>query len=133
MSHFTKCQTKITQLGALKQALDELGLKYATSSAEQAVTVRGYQGQTMKAELSINMGKYDVGVVKAEDGTYEFVADWWGVETSNGKKEQEFIDELNQKYAYVRVVEACKTAGYSVDNLTQREDGSVALNVVKWG
>jgi hypothetical protein len=131
VSHFTKCETKITQLAALMTALDELGLKYVT--AEQGVVVRGYQGQTIKAELSINMGKYDIGVVKAENGTYEFVADWWGVETTNGKTEAEFSQEVNQKYAYVRVVEACKTAGYSLDTSQTKEDGTVQLNVVKWG
>jgi len=133
VSHFTKCATKITNLVALKQALDELGYKYTSASEEQKVVVRGYQGQTTQAEICINMGKYDIGVVQAEDGTYEFVSDWWGVETTQGTTEAEFSQEVNQKYAYVRVVEACKTAGYNIDNITTAEDGTVQLAAVKWG
>lgn len=133
MSHFTKCATKITQLAALQTALEQLGHKIVVATDEQGVTVRGYQGQTMKADICIDMGKYDIGVVKAEDGTYEFVSDWWGVETTHGTTEAEFTQEVNQKYAYVRVVEACQQAGYSLDNITTKEDGTVQLAAVKWG
>ena len=61
MSHFTTVATKINNLTALLQALEKLGYKY--NHDEQGVEVRGYRGQKMKAEVSINMGKYDIGVV----------------------------------------------------------------------
>ena len=51
---------------ALRKALDQLGWKY--KHAEAGVEVRGWRGQTTKAEIAIDMGKYDVGVVKQEDG-----------------------------------------------------------------
>jgi hypothetical protein len=131
MSHFTKVETKINDLVALKKALDQLGWKY--KYAEAGVEVRGYRGQTMKAEMSIDMGKYDVGVVKTEAGTYELVADWWGVETTKGLKEEEVVKEINQKYAYQRVVAAVEAEGYSIDTNQVSADGSVQLNVSKWG
>ncbi|HEX6837481.1 MAG TPA: DUF1257 domain-containing protein, partial [Polyangia bacterium] len=68
MSHFTKVATKINDLVALKKALDQLGWKYKSSA--EGVEVRGWRGQTTKAEIAIDMGKYDVGVVKQADGTY---------------------------------------------------------------
>lgn len=131
MSHFTKVATKINDLVALKRALDQLGWKYQHDPA--GVTVRGYQGQTMKAEISIDMGKYDVGVVKQEDGTYSLESDWWGIETTRGLKEEDIAKELNAKYAYQRVVQAVEEQGYSIDQNSVAADGTIKLNVSKWG
>ena len=131
MSHFTKVETKINDLVALKKALDQLGWKY--KHAVEGVEVRGYRGQTMKAELSIDMGKYDIGVVKTESGNYELVADWWGVETTKGLTEQEVAKEINQKYAYQRVVAAVEAEGYTIDTNQVAADGTVQLAVSKWG
>jgi len=130
MSHFTKVATKINDLVALKKALDQLGWKY--THAEEGVVVRGYRGQTMKAEIAIDMGKYDVGVVKQEDGTYSLEADWWGVETTSGLKEEEVAKEVNAKYAYQRVVAAVEEQGYTIDSNAVQADGTVKLSVSKW-
>ncbi len=131
MSHFTKVATKVNDLVALRKALDQLGWKYKYS--EQGVEVRGWRGQTTKAEIAIDMGKYDVGVVKQEDGTYALEADWWGVETTRGLKEEEVVKEVNAKYAYQRVVAAVEEQGYSIDQNAVQADGSVKLTVSKWG
>jgi hypothetical protein len=130
VSHFTKVATKINDLVALKKALDQLGWKYKAS--EQGVEVRGWRGQTTKAEIAIDMGKYDVGVVKQADGTYALEADWWGVETTRGLKEEEVVKELNAKYAYQRVVAAVEEQGYTIDQNAVQADGTVKLTVSKW-
>jgi hypothetical protein len=132
MSHFTKCDLKITNLVALKKALAALNHKFTEAQNEVGVTVRGYKGATLNAEVSIDMGKYDVGVVKAADGTYELVSDWWGVETTRGVTEKEFVEELNQQYAYQRVVMACEEQGYTMEETKNEEDGKISLTVKKW-
>jgi hypothetical protein len=131
VSHFTKVATKINDLTALRKALDQLGWKYKHDEA--GVVVRGYRGQTMKAAIAIDMGKYDVGVVQQEDGNYSLEADWWGVETTKGLKEEEVVKELNAKYAYQRVVAAVEEQGYTIDQNAVQADGSVKLTVSKWG
>ena len=131
MSHFTTVATKINDLVALTQALDKLKLKY--TQAEEGVVVKGWRGQTSLAEISIHMGRYDIGVVKNEDGTYGLQADWWGIETTVGKTEQEMVDELNREYAYQKVVIACEQQGYRIDEQQVAEDGSIKLSVGKWG
>jgi hypothetical protein len=131
MSHFTTVATKINNIVALKRALEKLKMKY--THAEEGVVVRGWRGQTSLAEIAINMGRYDIGVVKNEDGTYGLVADWWGVETTVGKNEQEVVDEINKEYAYQTVVIACEDQGYRIDEQTVAEDGSIKLSVSKWG
>src|SRR5262249_46670591 len=80
MSHFTKCELKLTNLVAIKKALADMQMKVNEAAQGQTVVVRGYRGDTLQAALSIDMGTYDIGVLANPDGTYELTADWWGVE-----------------------------------------------------
>ena len=68
-----------------------------------------------------------------QDGTYDIVADWWGVETTKGVSEDEFKDTLSQKYQYHNVKQACEEKGYAVEEEVNEEDGSIRLVVRKWG
>lgn len=132
MSHFTTVATKINDLTCLIRALNKLGYKYQQAEQGQTVQVRGWRGQMEQAELCINTGRYDIGVVKHEDGTYGLVADWWGIETTVGKTEQEVVEELNREYAYQKVVVACEEQGYTIDEQTVAEDGTIKISVSKW-
>ena len=132
MSHFTKCDLKLTNLEAIKLALKDMELEFEEAKAGQKTVVRGYRGDTLEADLSINMGRYDIGVVAAEDGTYDLTADWWGVETTKGVSEAEVKQQLFQRYQYHNVKMACEAKGYTVEEETNEEDGSVKLVVRKW-
>ena len=132
MSHFTKCDLKMTNVEALKKALADMELNVVEAEAGQQVVVRGYRGQTLQADLKIDMGTYDIGVVRNEDGTLDLVADWWGVETTKGVSEEELKTRLKQRYAYHNVLMACEAKGYSVEEEVNQEDGSIQLVVRKW-
>ncbi len=132
MSHFTKCDLKLTNLEAIKLALDDMKLGYEEAKAGKKAVVRGYQGDSLEAELSVNMGAYDIGVVAAEDGTFDLTADWWGVETTKGVSEAELKQQLFQRYQYHNVKMACEAKGYAVEEETNEEDGTVKLVVRKW-
>lgn len=132
MSHFTKCEMKMTNLQALKKALEDMEYEFTVAEQGQAVTVRGWRGQELDAAMSINMGKYDIGVVGNADGTYDLTADWWGVETTKGVSEEEFKNKLSQRYQYHNVLEACEAKGYTVEEEVNEEDGSIQLVVRKW-
>ena len=132
MSHFTKCDLKMTNVEALKRALADLELGFEEAAEGQTVSVRGYRGQTLDASLKVDMGTYDIGVVKADDGSLELVADWWGVETTKGVSEAEFKDQLSQKYQYHNVKMACEEKGYALEEEVNEEDGSIRLVVRKW-
>ena len=132
MSHFTKCELKMTNLAALKAALEDLQLTFQMAEEGQTVTVRGYRGDTLQAAIKSDMGQYDIGVVANEHGTYDLVADWWGVETTKGVSEQELKSQLSQKYQYHNVKQACEAKGYSVEEEVNEEDGSIRLVVRKW-
>lgn len=132
MSHFTKCALKMTNLAAIKKALADLQLKYTEATENQAATVRGYRGDSLQAAISIDMGRYDIGVVANPEGTYDLTADWWGVETTKGVSEEEFQHQLSQRYQYHNVKQACEEKGYSVEEELNEEDGSIRLVVRKW-
>jgi hypothetical protein len=132
MSHFTKCDLKMTNMEALKRALQDMKLEYQEAEEGHTVSVRGYRGQTLDAAISVPMGSYDIGVVRADDGTIDLMADWWGVETSKGVSEEEFKTQLRQRYAYHNVLIACEAKGYTVEEEVNQEDGSIQLVVRKW-
>ncbi len=133
MSHFTKCALKMTNLQALKKALADMQLEFTEAEQQQLVQVRGYRGDKLQAKLSINMGRYDIGVVENTDGTMDIIADWWGVETTKGVSEEEFKHQLSQRYQYHNVKQACEEKGYAVEEEVNEEDGSIRLVVRKWG
>ncbi len=132
MSHFTKCALKMTNLAAIKKALEDMQLKFTEAEEGQSVSVRGYRGDKLQAAMSIDMGRYDIGVIQNEDGTFGVTADWWGVETTKGVSEAEFQDQLAQKYQYHNVKQACEEKGYAVEEEVNEEDGSIRLVVRKW-
>jgi len=132
VSHFTSVKTKIRDLVCLKRALEDLAYDFNESTDEQLVTVRGYQGETTEAVLSIRASKtYDIGVKVTQDGTYEFVADWWGVETTRGVGEEEFIKKLTQRYSYHKVMEEIRKKGYTLEEEVS-EDDTIQLRVRTW-
>ncbi len=133
MSHFTKCALKMTNLAAIKKALADLNFKFTEEEQGQGALVRGYRGDSLRAKISVDMGRYDVGIVENQDGTYEVTADWWGVETTKGISEEEFQNALGQKYQYHNVKQACEEKGYTVEEEVNEEDGSIRLVVSKWG
>ncbi len=133
MSHFTSVKTKIKDLTCLVRALKDLGYEHTVAENEQQVRVRGYQGETTEAKLSIHASKtYDIGVKITADGTYEFVADWWGVETTRGVTEEEFIQKLTQRYSYHKVMEEIKKKGFTIEQEETSQDQTIQIRVRTW-
>ena len=131
MSHFTKVETKIRDLVCLKQALEDLGFRFTEAKAGQQAVVKGYQGQTTEAELVIHASRtYDVGVQVDADGNVGFVSDWWGVETTRGLTEQEFVSQVTARYSYHKVIKEIKERGYEYTE--EKEDDRIHIKVTSW-
>ena len=75
--------------------------------------------------------KYDVGVKQTANG-FELVADWWGVEATRGVTEQEFVNQVQQRYAYHKVVKEVKKRGFTLDMEEVKQDNTIQLTVRKW-
>ena len=131
MSHFTTVETKIKDLVILKQVLKDLGYQFTEATAEVKVQVRGYRHQKADADLVIHASKtYDVGVKVGADGSCSFVADWWGVETTRGKNEEEFMKDITRRYSYLKVLQELRKKGYTYEETKTEE--KIHLKVTSW-
>ncbi|ALB39561.1 MULTISPECIES: DUF1257 domain-containing protein [Nostocales] len=123
MSHFTTIKVQIKQGEVLLDVLQELGYQ-----VEQNTQVRGYRGDKTNAEYVIKQSNgYDLGFRKNEE-SYELVADFWGAKIN----QQEFINNISQKYAHKTLMETIQTEGFSVEEEEVLEDGTVRVLVGRW-
>lgn len=133
MSHFTTVKTKINDLVCLKRALNDLDIAFTEATEEQKASVKGYQGDSTKAQMSIHISKtYDVGVTVDESGNVEFVADWWGVETTRGWDQEEFQKKVTKRYSYHKVMQEVKNKGYTLESEEVQEDQTIQVRVRTW-
>jgi hypothetical protein len=134
MSHLTKVKTKIKNYVILKQALSDLNIKYVESSENNELVVKGYNKEHEKVQMLLKTGgPYDIGVVHnvAED-TYEFIADWWGVENYVEMTQEDYINKITQRYAYNNVMDKIKSKGYDVVNENTDEKENIRIVLRKW-
>jgi hypothetical protein len=123
MSHFTTIKVQIKQGEVLLQVLKELGYQ-----VEQNTHIRGYMGDKTNAEYVIKQSNgYDLGFRKNEE-SYELVADFWGAKIN----QQEFINNISQKYAHKTLMETIQTEGFNVEEEEVLADGTVRVVVGRW-
>jgi hypothetical protein len=123
MSHFTTIKVQIKQGEVLLDVLQELGYQ-----VEQNTQVRGYMGDKTNAEYVIKQSNgYDLGFRKNGEG-YELVADFWGAKIN----QQEFINNISQKYAHKTLMETIQTEGFNVEEEEVLADGTVRVIVGRW-
>jgi Protein of unknown function (DUF1257) len=126
MSHFSQIKTQIRNLDSLKDALNDLGIDWKSGPRE----VRGYQGLTESAEVTVEQQNgYDVGF-KWNGKEYELVADlqYWEQPLSV----EGFLRQVTQRYAYHTVVKETTRVGFQVTEQQKNEDGSIRLVVQRW-
>ena len=128
MSHFSTVKTELRQLDPLVQALKDMG--YPPEQGERSV--RGYQGQTVTADLAVTMQVGgDLGFRwNAQSGAYELVTDLdlWKQQIPI----ERFLAKLTQRYALNTVLAATANEGFQVAEQTQAQDGSIELVVTRW-
>jgi hypothetical protein len=102
MSHFSTLRTKITDAEILKNSLRDLGITVKTDA-----DVRGYNGQRLRSDIVATLeGEYDLGWSRNSDGSYDLIADLWGVAKKHNQTE--LINSINQKYAVNKTLSAVK-------------------------
>lgn len=126
MSHFSNIKTKIRNLDSLKAALSDLDIDWKNGPG----IVRGYQGQTVKADVILEQeNNYDVGF-NWNGNEYELVADlqyWQNPLTVEG-----FLRQVTQRYAYHTVVNETVNQGFAITEQEKNQDGSIRLVVQRW-
>lgn len=111
MSHFSTLRTKISDVAILKSSLSDLGIQTQTNA-----DVRGYNGQRIRADLvAVLDGEYDLGWSRNADGSYDLIADLWGVAKKHNQTE--LINSINQKYAVNKTLAEVKRPGLQNANV----------------
>ncbi|WP_320673952.1 DUF1257 domain-containing protein [Prochlorococcus sp. MIT 1341] len=128
MSHFSIIKTQLRKKEHLLAALRDLGM---VAEAEEKL-VRGYRGQTVKADLAVSVNKgSDIGFRwNSSTDSYELVADLdlW----SQPVPVERFLSKLTQQYALNTVLSATAEEGFAVEKQANNLDGSIELVVTRW-
>jgi len=123
MSHFSTIKTQITDAEILIKSLQDLGFIVQTTAQ-----VRGHNGLRLQADVvAVLPGHYDLGWTRNTDGTYDLVADLWGVAKQHNQ--QQLLDAINQKYAVNKTMVEIKRLGYNLAKHTVQADGTIKLIV----
>jgi hypothetical protein len=127
VSHFTKVKTKIHDLASLKKALDGLHYQYE----EGHMQVKDFYKQITDVNLAVRTGTGDDIGFRLEGDVYEMIADWWAVERSAKIKQQVFIDQVTQQYAYNKTVTELESRGFYIANEEKTQENVIQLTV-RW-
>lgn len=111
MSHFSTLRTKITDAEILTSSLSDLGIPVMIEA-----DVRGYNGQHVCADIvAVLEGEYDLGWSRNTDGSFDLIADLWGVAKKHNQAE--LINSINQKYAVNKTLKEVKQRGLQDANV----------------
>ena len=128
MSHFSTVKTQLRKKEYLKQALIDLG--YVPQEGENLV--RGFRGQTVLAEMTVEMNKGgDIGFRWNDTSkSYELVTDLdlW----KQSIPVERFLSQLTQRYAFNTVIETTAQEGFQIAAQKKNLDGSIELVVTRW-
>ena len=128
MSHFTTIQTKLVDAIALEQALSDLKYRIARNAQ-----VRGWRGQITQADLVVQATRnFDIGFIRSPQGSFDTVADWWGVKEDGGIEQAAFLQQLMQRYAYRKVTSELQQRGFVIAEEATQADQSIRLLARKW-
>ena len=131
MSHFSRIRTTFRHREALIQCLQDLGYTVETDT-----TIKGHEGQH-QVDIAVKKTRgYGIGFVRNSEGSYDMVADWWGVSGSGQKKIAGELKEqagmIQKEYAKKMVLEQTVRDGFEVVSETEEQDGTVRIVVRRW-
>ncbi|OQY29852.1 MAG: hypothetical protein B6244_02515 [Candidatus Cloacimonetes bacterium 4572_55] len=127
MSHFSKIKTKLKDLTIIKKTLTDLKYSYTEG---QNLQIDGYGSRTLGVDLAVRIGSgYEVGLKWNEAaGSYDLIADWYGVRT----KPEKLMQNIMQRYAYHKVSSEIQKQGLMISEESRLKDGSLKLVVRQW-
>jgi hypothetical protein len=129
-SHFSILNTKLYNKEQLLKALDDLGIKNIQKSSDSKIEARGYQGQTIEADIVIPQpNDYDVAF-KYNGETYELVADlqFW----QQSMPVDAFMEKVQQRYAINTLIDSSAEDGFQVEKVSTTVDGTVTLELSRY-
>jgi len=131
MSHYSRVRTQFRHRGALIACLRNLGYDVGTDTV-----IKGHHGEH-EVDIAVRKKKgYGIGFVKGPDGTYDMVADWWGVAGTDERKiAQELAEQagaIQKEYAKKMVLEQAARDGFEVVSRSEEQDGTLRIVIRRW-
>jgi len=123
MSKFVRVQTALRDLSLVKRALDDLKLSYQ----ENARYVHLFGGFTGKVPLLVKQRRLQFGLRETEQSTYEVIGD-----DMQMAQIQKIMGQIQQRYAYHKVVEETSKAGFSLVEEQVGNDQVIRMTVRRW-
>ncbi|MFM7909236.1 MAG: DUF1257 domain-containing protein [Microcystis sp.] len=109
--HFSTLTTKITDAEILVKSLQDLGI-----IVKREADVRGSNGQRVRSDIvAVLEGDYDLGWSLNTDGSFDLIADLWGVAQKHSQTE--LINSINAKYAVNKTLKEIKERGLNQRDL----------------
>lgn len=132
MSHYSKAKTKITDAAKLMKALADLGFGVDKAQYhELGKHLRGYMGDERPEAAEIIIPKRyvgdssnDIGFKKQADGTFAAIISEF--DQDHHKYNQDWLNKVNQRYAYHGVKEQIENMGFYVDE-EREENGEILI------
>ena len=131
MSHYSRVKTQFHNREALIACLKNLGY-----SVETDAVIKSHHGEHT-VDIAVREAKgYGVGFVKSPDGTYDMVADWWGVAGADERKMSQELalqaETIQKEYAKKIVLEQTALDGFEIVSQTEERDGTIRIVVRRW-
>lgn len=95
----------------------------------QVKEVKDAKGCREQVDFVVQVGKakgIDIGFKKIEDGSYQFIADWEALE-KRGVSQKAFVEEVSQKYSYLKAMDEAGKQGYRLVEEKNETDGSIKV------
>lgn len=130
MSHFSRIRTTFRHRTALVRCLQELGYEVMENT-----TVQGHHGCHEVDIAATTRRGNGIGFVQNGNGSYDMVADWWGVRGNEKQMAAELkvrAAAIQKEYAKKMVLEQTKTDGFELVSETEDADGTIRLVVRRW-
>lgn len=115
-------------LATLIKSIIDLGIEY-----QKLKSIRTSDGKVHNVDLVVTdeNGK-NIGFEKTKSGDYKIIADCSGLNKAQLKKQNDFIKNIRQKYAYNTVVEKLKKEGYVIAEEEKVQNNTIRLVARKW-
>ena len=125
MSHRSQASTRITNLGFLKQALQNLGISYQEDKQLTGSYTHSWSHEEKRADLVLDIkGRKDVGFKLNASGSYDMVGDFFSL------NQKEIQGKIEQQYNIVYTLDAIgSTTSHGIigTEFTTLENGDIMM------
>lgn len=123
MSKFVKVRTELRDVALVKQALDDLKLRYMENARYRHL----FSGANEEAALVVHMPEGAFGLKANAEGVLELMGD--SMQMAGVKQT---LQRIQQRYAYHMVVQETARAGFAMVEEQTGRDQVIRMTVRRW-